>query len=53
MITLYLLGLNAFTNKILAGAELIAFVIGFTLKAVTHLPSQSTQGKLNIFSGCY
>ncbi|WP_207915879.1 mechanosensitive ion channel family protein [Natronoflexus pectinivorans] len=33
-ITLYLLGLNAFTNKILAGAGLLTFVIGFALKDI-------------------
>ena len=32
--TLYLLGLNSFTNKILAGAGLLAFVIGFALKDI-------------------
>ena len=34
LITLYLLGLNAFTNKILAGAGLLTFVIGFALKDI-------------------
>jgi small conductance mechanosensitive channel len=34
LITLYLLGLNSFTNKILAGAGLITFVIGFALKDI-------------------
>lgn len=34
LITLYLLGLNSFTNKILAGAGLLAFVIGFALKDI-------------------
>lgn len=34
LVTLYLLGLNAFTNKILAGAGLLAFVIGFALKDI-------------------
>lgn len=33
-ITLYLLGLASFTNKILAGAGLLAFVIGFALKDI-------------------
>ncbi|WP_127845866.1 mechanosensitive ion channel family protein [Psychroflexus aestuariivivens] len=32
--TLYLLGLNAFTNKVLAGAGLLTFVIGFALKDI-------------------
>jgi len=32
--TLYLLGLNSFTNKILAGAGLLTFVIGFALKDI-------------------
>lgn len=32
--TLYLLGLNAFTNKLLAGAGLLTFVIGFALKDI-------------------
>lgn len=34
LLTLYLLGLNSFTNKILAGAGLLAFVIGFALKDI-------------------
>ncbi|MBU3926812.1 MAG: mechanosensitive ion channel family protein [Bacteroidetes bacterium] len=34
LVTLYLLGLNSFTNKILAGAGLLAFVIGFALKDI-------------------
>jgi small conductance mechanosensitive channel len=34
LITLYLLGLNSFTNKILAGAGLLTFVIGFALKDI-------------------
>ncbi|MFO7659252.1 MAG: mechanosensitive ion channel, partial [Bacteroidales bacterium] len=34
LITLYLLGLNSFTNKILAGAGILAFVIGFALKDI-------------------
>jgi small conductance mechanosensitive channel len=34
LLTLYLLGLNAFTNKILAGAGLLTFVIGFALKDI-------------------
>lgn len=34
LITFYLLGLNSFTNKILAGAGLLAFVIGFALKDI-------------------
>jgi small-conductance mechanosensitive channel len=34
LITLYLLGLNALTNKILAGAGLLTFVIGFALKDI-------------------
>ncbi len=34
LITLYLLGLNAFTNKLLAGAGLLTFVIGFALKDI-------------------
>lgn len=34
LITLYLLGLDSFTNKILAGAGLLAFVIGFALKDI-------------------
>ncbi len=33
-ITLYLLGLNAFTTKILAGAGILTFVIGFALKDI-------------------
>lgn len=33
--TLYLLGLNAFTNKLLAGAGLLTFVIGFALKDIS------------------
>lgn len=33
-ITLYLLGLNSFTNKLLAGAGLLTFVIGFALKDI-------------------
>lgn len=32
--TLYLLGLDAFTNKLLAGAGLLTFVIGFALKDI-------------------
>lgn len=32
--TLYLLGLSSFTNKILAGAGLLTFVIGFALKDI-------------------
>ena len=32
--TLYLLGLNSFTNKLLAGAGLLTFVIGFSLKDI-------------------
>lgn len=32
--TLYLLGLDSFTNKILAGAGLLTFVIGFALKDI-------------------
>lgn len=31
---LYLLGLNSFTNKLLAGAGLLTFVIGFALKDI-------------------
>jgi small conductance mechanosensitive channel len=34
VITLYLLGLNSITNKILAGAGLLAFIIGFALKDI-------------------
>ena len=34
MITLNMLGLNSFTNKILAGAGLLTFVIGFALKDI-------------------
>lgn len=34
LITLYMLGLDAFTNKILAGAGLLTFVIGFALKDI-------------------
>ncbi|MBZ9729293.1 mechanosensitive ion channel family protein [Salegentibacter sp. JZCK2] len=34
LITLYLLGLDAFTNKVLAGAGLLTFVIGFALKDI-------------------
>lgn len=34
LFTLYLLGLNSFTNKLLAGAGLLAFVIGFALKDI-------------------
>jgi len=34
LITFYLLGLNSFTNKILAGAGLLTFVIGFALKDI-------------------
>ena len=34
LITLYLLGLNSFTNKFLAGAGLLAIVIGFALKDI-------------------
>lgn len=33
-ITLYMLGLNAFTNKLLASAGLLTFVIGFALKDI-------------------
>lgn len=33
-ITLYLLGLSSFTNKLLAGAGLLTFVIGFALKDI-------------------
>lgn len=32
--TLYLLGLNSFTNKLLAGAGLLTFVVGFALKDI-------------------
>lgn len=32
--TLYLLGLSSFTNKLLAGAGLLTFVIGFALKDI-------------------
>lgn len=32
--TLYMLGLNSFTNKLLAGAGLLTFVIGFALKDI-------------------
>jgi len=34
VITLYLLGLESFTNKILAGAGILTFVIGFALKDI-------------------
>lgn len=34
LITLYLLGLDDFTNKVLAGAGLLTFVIGFALKDI-------------------
>jgi len=34
LITLYLLGLDSFTNKVLAGAGLLTFVIGFALKDI-------------------
>lgn len=34
LITLYLLGLDSFTNKILAGAGILTFVIGFALKDI-------------------
>lgn len=34
LIAFYLLGLNSFTNKILAGAGLLTFVIGFALKDI-------------------
>lgn len=34
LISLYLLGLDSFTNKILAGAGLLTFVIGFALKDI-------------------
>jgi small conductance mechanosensitive channel len=34
LITLYLLGLTSFTNKILAGAGLLTFVVGFALKDI-------------------
>lgn len=34
LITLYLLGFNAFTNKLLAGAGLLTFVVGFALKDI-------------------
>lgn len=34
LVSLYLLGLDSFTNKILAGAGLLTFVIGFTLKDI-------------------
>ncbi len=33
-ITLYMLGLSSFTNKLLAGAGLLTFVIGFALKDI-------------------
>lgn len=33
-ITLYVLGLSSFTNKLLAGAGLLTFVIGFALKDI-------------------
>lgn len=32
--TLYLLGLSSFTNKLLAGAGLLTFVVGFALKDI-------------------
>lgn len=32
--TFYLLGLNSFTNKLLAGAGLLTFVVGFALKDI-------------------
>lgn len=32
--TMYMLGLNSFTNKLLAGAGLLTFVIGFALKDI-------------------
>jgi small-conductance mechanosensitive channel len=34
LVTLYLLGLDSFTNKVLAGAGLLTFVIGFALKDI-------------------
>jgi small-conductance mechanosensitive channel len=34
LIALYLLGLDSFTNKVLAGAGLLTFVIGFALKDI-------------------
>jgi len=34
LITLYMLGLDSFTNKVLAGAGLLTFVIGFALKDI-------------------
>jgi small conductance mechanosensitive channel len=34
IMTLYLLGLNSFTNKILAGAGILTFIIGFALKDI-------------------
>jgi small conductance mechanosensitive channel len=34
LITLYFLGLSAFTNKLLAGAGLLTFVVGFALKDI-------------------
>lgn len=34
VIVLYLLGLSSFTNKLLAGAGLITFVVGFALKDI-------------------
>lgn len=34
LISLYLLGLDSFTNKVLAGAGLLTFVIGFALKDI-------------------
>jgi small conductance mechanosensitive channel len=34
LVSLYLLGLDSFTNKILAGAGLLTFVIGFALKDI-------------------
>jgi small conductance mechanosensitive channel len=34
--TLYLLGLDSFTNKILAGAGLLTFVVGFALKDIAE-----------------
>ncbi|GGD36177.1 mechanosensitive ion channel family protein [Flavobacterium orientale] len=33
-VTMYLLGLNSFTNKLLAGAGLLTFVVGFALKDI-------------------
>jgi small conductance mechanosensitive channel len=34
--TLYMLGLDSFTNKILAGAGLLTFVVGFALKDIAE-----------------